>query len=199
MEVFMRNRFFVYIVLIFMALWISGAYAAENDKTTFDYTPKAMKLDLADKAIRINNYTAKYEGDIVKDILGSKGIKHILLLKNTSKQDIVAIQIGFVYFNYFNEPVGYTSTLVLDVLPKGEEKEVEAKGKFVGDATTYGCFAFVHKIKYADRSVQIIDTEVAKKKINSILGTDWGDEMFDDPEQQSRRRFGVTNLVGFLL
>jgi hypothetical protein len=173
--------------------------AAEKDKNTFDYSPKAMQLDLTDKTVVIKEYSVKYEGDFVKDLLGSKGIKHLLLLKNTSKQDIVAIQVGFVYFNYFNEPVGYTSTLVLDVLPKGEVKKVEAKGKFVGDATTYASFAFIHKVKFGDRSVQITDLESVKKKINTALGTNCGDEMFDDPETQSRRRFGVTNLVGFLI
>ena len=122
-----------------------------------------------------------------------------MTLVNSSKKDIIAVQVGFVYFNYFNEPVGYTSTLVLDVLPKGDAKKVEAKGKFIGDATIYGTFAFVHKVKYADRSVEIVDTNVVKKLINNALGTQCGDEMFEDPEQQSRRRFGVTNLVGFLL
>ncbi len=195
----MRTLITLLVFFASISTLLSSTGIALESENTFEYAPKAMKVDVFSKAIAIKDYSVKYEGDIVKDILGSKGIKHTLVLKNTSRRDIVAVQVGFVYFNYFNEPVGYTSTLILDRLPKGEEKEIEAKGKFVGDATTYGSFAFVHKIKYSDRSVEMIDAEIVKKKINSILGTSWGDEMFDDPETQSRRKFSVTSLVGFLL
>ena len=192
--------FFASLIALFLTLSaILCAAEDEDKKTKFDYSPKPVSLDVFKKVVTIKDYNAKYEGDVVKDLLGSKGIKHTMTLVNSSKKDIIPVQVGFVYFNYFNEPVGYTSTLVLDVLPKGDAKKVEAKGKFIGDATIYGTFAFVHKVKYADRSVEIVDTNVVKKLINNALGTQCGDEMFEDPEQQSRRRFGVTNLVGFLL
>ncbi|MCD6120108.1 hypothetical protein J7K50_09785 [bacterium] len=177
----------------------SATYGDDNKKTEFEYAPKPMALHVFDKSALITDFDAKYESDFVKDLLGSKGMRLKLNVKNTSRQDIVAIQVGFVFFNYFNEPMGYTSTLVLDVLGVGETKAVESKAKFVGDAEAYPVFVFIHKIKYADRSVEIIDIETVRKAINARLGIDCGVDMFASPEEQRRKRFGVSSLVGFIL
>jgi hypothetical protein len=187
-------------VLSLMAVWLfTGAVWAQQKEEKFDYSPKGFILPLFDKSANILEFDTGYESSFVKDLLGSKGIKLRLKVENSGSKDIVAIQIGFVFFNYFNEPLGYTNALVLDELKTGETKYVDAKAKFTGDGGAYPVFVFVHKIKYANRAVEIVDHERIMKEINNRLGTTVGEEMFENPEERSRRRFGLVSLVPFLM
>lgn len=186
------------VFLIFAASFFSGAAYAQQQGEKFDYAPKGFILPVFDSSVKVLEFDVSYESSFVKDLLGSKGIKLRTKIENSGGDDVVAIQLGFVFFNYFNEPLGYINALVLDELDVGETKYVDAKAKFTGDGGAYPVIVFVHKIKYANRAVGIADPNTVMKQINNLLGTTVGDEMFENPEERSRRRFGLISLVPFV-
>ncbi len=186
-------------ILISVFALVSRAAYSQEQGEKFDYAPKGFIVPVYDSSVRVLEFDATYESSFVKDLLGSKGIKLRAKIENCGGEDIVALQLGFVFFNYFNEPLGYINALVLDELKIGETKYVDAKAKFTGDGGAYPVFVFVHKIKYANRAVGIADTSAVMKQINNRLGTTVGEEMFENPEERSRRRFGLVSLVPFVL
>ena len=175
-----------------------SALAEVESKPEFEYEPM-IKVTPVLSEIAISDATAKYQTDAVKGFLGSTGIKCMMKLENRSKGKVVAVQLGFVFFNYFNEPLGYQSALVLHEIDAGEIKDVSAKFKFATDKSAYPLFVFVHKIKYLDRRVVTADMSKVSAEINKSLGTNWGAEMFEDPEVRRGRKFDLMGVVGFLL
>lgn len=137
-------------LLIAMTLTLAGPLAA--------LPPVAKILPQADSPVEITSYTANYQSG---SQYASEGIYHAVEYKNNSSQLIVAVEIGLVSFDVWNEFLDRTRGAAMDLVQPGATK----KGRWV--ATAYADFSFLTGVAYVGR-VRFRDGTIWRADLDAI-------------------------------
>ena len=123
--------------------------------------PVTKIIEQSRAPLKITSYTAAYQE--------GEGIRHYAEYKNTSEKNIVALAIGFVSYDIWNEHInGINGYSIEDIPPDGNGYEVwldPADGglKF---ATGIAC---ISKVRFSDGTVWEVDIYALWPKIGLIL------------------------------
>lgn len=128
--------------------------------SVFAITPKSIVVKQPNSPVSIDSYSGKYKSG---DTYGKgKGIQHKVSYSNASNRTIVAIRLGFVSFDIWNEKLDKTGGITIEKIPPGKTD----KGTWV--TRSYGSFTFLTGVAYVDR-VRFEDGEIWKSDPDLIV------------------------------
>lgn len=127
--------------------------------------PVAKIIEQLESPLQITDYSASYR---TGSTYTSEGIRHAVKFKNISQQAIVAIQIGLVSFDIWNEFLDRTGGVSIQDIAPG----ISGSGTWVANA--YGDFAFltgfayVSKVRFSDGTIWNADIEKIADELRKI-------------------------------
>lgn len=119
---------------------------------------EAIVLDQPQAPLQILSYDANFDRG---GKYSREGIKHEVQYQNRSSREIVAVRIGLVSFDIWNEFLDRTGGLDMDDL----SPDKSGKGTWV--ATAYGDFSFHTGVAYVSR-VRFSDGQIWKADLDQI-------------------------------
>ena len=157
-------------LLTILLVFVSGSLLSALE-------PVTKTIDLTDAPVLIESYTATYlEG--ARPMPG--GIYHSLSYKNVSDKIVVAVQIGLVSFNVFDEFIGRISGIAIETIPPtGSEKGLWIDRADGGSAFHTG-MAYVSKVRFIDSEIWEADLKEVAAELSKI------EEGFDVSKLEAR-------------
>lgn len=155
----MSKRFvyrFVAVVAI-VIVWVAGTSAQLRPATRVVVQP--------DAPVAITNYTAAYRE---RSQYISQGIHHSVKYQNKSDKIVVAIQVGLVSFDVWNEFLERTNGLSTDTIQPGKEDG----GTWI--ASPYHGFsfltgvAFINRVRFDDGSIWTANHDTILEELRKI-------------------------------
>jgi hypothetical protein len=137
-------------LLVLVAAVPSGAQALK---------PSTRIVAQPSAPIAITSYNAEYRE---RSQYTSPGIHHSTRFASKAGKEIVALQIGLVSFNVWNEFIDRTLGVTIENLAPGKE----GRGTWVANA--YGEFAFLTGVAYVNR-VRFADGEIWTANLDDIV------------------------------
>jgi len=114
----------------------------------------------------ITSYSAVYlEGGRYN---ASEGIRHAVEYKNTTDRTIIAVQIGLVSFDVWNEFINRTNGVsIKDILPGASEKGIWVARAYADFSFLTG-FAYVSKVRFSDGTIWSADLDAIAEEMRKI-------------------------------
>ncbi|MGB2868322.1 MAG: hypothetical protein WBD36_07725 [Bacteroidota bacterium] len=112
--------------------------------------PSAKIIGQPDAPLKISSYRATY---VAGDEYLSEGIYHILEYKNVSQRRIIALQIGLVSFDIWNEVLDQTGGLSMKEIAPAESVTGRWAVTTSGDFSFYTGVAYVSKVRFLDGEI----------------------------------------------
>ncbi|MBC6946482.1 MAG: hypothetical protein DYH15_15065 [Nitrosomonas sp. PRO4] len=141
-----------------MLLWIFTRHV-------FAIEPISKIIEQPNAPIKILSYTAKFSKGTQ---YSREGIQHSAEYQNTSDKTIVAIQLGLVSFDIWNEFLDRMGGISIRNLPP----KIKEKGSWV--ATAYADFSFltgvcyVSKVRFESGEIWVADLDVIADELRKI-------------------------------
>ncbi len=144
-------------VLLIAIMTASYAWAIE---------PVTKIIEQSRAPLKITSYTAAYQEG---DLFIKEGIIHYAEYKNTSEKTIVALAIGFVSYDIWNEHInGINGFSIEDIPPDGNGYEVWLDTADGGLKFATGIAGIV-KARFSDGTVWEVDWDALRTKRERIL------------------------------
>jgi trehalose-6-phosphatase len=143
-------------VLFFVLMFATQVWAIE---------PVAKIMAQKDAPLLITSYSAAYQrgGRYM-----SEGIRHAVEYKNVSDRQVVAVQIGLVSFDVWNEFMDRTGGVaIVEIAPGGSEKGTWVARAYADFAFLTG-FAYVGKVRFSDGTIWAADLDAIAEEMRKI-------------------------------
>ncbi len=127
--------------------------------------PAAQVVVQDDAPLAITSYTAAYRE---RSQYTSQGIHHSVKYQNRSGKTVVAVQVGLVAFDIWNEFLGRTNGLSIDVI----RPDKDDGGTWI--ATPYRGFsfltgvAFINRVRFDDGSIWTANQDAILEELRKI-------------------------------
>ncbi len=127
--------------------------------------PVTRTVDLPGAPLEITSYTAVYqEGGRYT----TEGIRHVVNYRNRGNKAIVALQLGLVSFNVFNEFIGRTNGVDISEVDMGEAKQGQWVDRAYGDFAFLTGVAYVSKVRFSDGEVWEADLAQVAQELSKL-------------------------------
>lgn len=150
---------------LIMIGWIEIGFARQTESKIISQPSSPIKIEY---------YTGKYEEG---NAYTEKGITHYLQYRNNSTRKVVAVQLGLVSFDIWNEFFDRIFGVGMDAMAPGESR----KGTWVSVASSGFSFntgvAYVNKVRFENGEVWAADMSAIMQDLRKV-----------------QRDFDVTNL-----
>jgi hypothetical protein len=139
--------------------------AACTATATAQLKPSTRMVAQPDAPVAITSYNAAYRE---RSQYSTEGIHHSVKFQNKGTKTVVAVSIGLVSFDVWNEYMERTNGLSTDTIQAGKEDS----GTWV--AAPYRGFsfltgvAFVHRVRFDDGSIWVANNETVLEELRKI-------------------------------
>jgi len=144
------------IAMLGMALASGLAYAIE---------PEAKVVSQPDAPVTITHYSAAYQAS---SRYGNEGIHHNVEYTNSGTKPIVAVQIGLVSFDIWNEFLDRTGGISIEDMMPGSTKEGTWVALSYGDFSFLTGVAYVSKARFLDGTIWDADLSAIAEELRKI-------------------------------
>jgi len=127
--------------------------------------PVAKIIGQKDAPIVITSYSDAYQ---VGSRYTSEGIRHSVKFKNTSARKIVAVQIGFVSFDVWNEFLDRTGGVSIEDIAPMESKKGTWVASAYADFSFLTGFAYVSHVRFSDGIIWSADLDAIAEEMRKI-------------------------------
>lgn len=131
-------------------------------------------VDQADSPLKLQDYRAGYQEGSTGRFASREGIVHTINYLNASGRPIVALKIGFVSFDYFNDLIGKMNGIAIETIaPATSNPNVgRENGRWIQRARSDFAFltgvAFVQQVRFEDGEVWTADLDVVVAEVEKI-------------------------------
>ena len=115
--------------------------------------------------LNITSYAAVYQEG---GRYSTEGIRHTVEYKNNSGKTIVAVQIGLVSFDVWNEFLDRTGGVSLENLDPGESRKGTWVARAYADFSFLTGVAYVSKIRFIDGTIMEADLDAIAQELRKI-------------------------------
>ncbi len=138
------------LLAISLSIWLIGS-RVEAQSTKLE--PVSKIIEQPDAPIKILNYKSAYGMHSKVALIGEKteGVRHQTEYQNVSERGILAVELKYLMFNFFNEYLGFAGTIETDFLKPGDKDKSD--GVADQGSTFLTGVAFVSKVRFADGEV----------------------------------------------
>lgn len=131
----------------------------------FSIAPVAKIIAQTNAPLIITSYSANYQEGSRST---SEGIRHVVEYKNASEKKVVAVQIGLVSFDVWNEFLGRTGGISLSVIDPGKSEKGAWLTNAFSDFSFLTGFAYVSKVRFDDGTIWVADLNEIAEEMRKI-------------------------------
>lgn len=125
-----------------------------------------MILEQPDLSVQLQEYAASYSRG------ASSGIEHEITIRNTTGLKLVAVEIGFVSFDPFDDFLHFGIGFARPNLEMGERKQLSWRWSPRNDFQFYTGIAFVYQLRFTNGEIYEADMQAIAKQILGTFGID---------------------------
>lgn len=152
----MNTRLYILSAGLFITL-VAPCYGIE---------PVAQVISQPDSPLTIISYSAQYLAGLGGYI--QEGIHHEVEYDNTSQRPIVAVKIGLVSFNVWNEFLDHTGGVAIEDLAHGATKKGTWIARGYADFGFMTGVAYVNKVRFDDGTIWSADLNAIADELRKI-------------------------------
>ena len=131
----------------------------------FAIIPEAKIIPQTNAPLTVTSYSAEYqEGGRYT----TEGIRHSVGYTNTSGKPVVAVQIGLVSFDVWNEFLDRTGGVSIEDIAPGGSKTGTWVARAYADFSFLTGVAYVSKVRFADGTIWAADLEAVADELRKI-------------------------------
>ncbi len=130
------------------------------------FAQKSAKIiSQVDAPVKIISYEADYQK---RGTYTSEGIRHDIKYQNVSLKQIIAVQIGLVSFDIWNEFLDRTGGVSMEKLEPNEAESGAWIATAYADFTFYTGVAYVGKVRFSDGIIWEADLDAIASEMKKI-------------------------------
>ncbi len=122
-------------------------------------------IEQSQAPIKIVSYEADYQKG---GKYSSKGIRHEVEYRNISKRNIVALKIGLVSFDVWNEFLNQTGGISMIILSPNETEDGTWIARAYGDFSFYTGLAYVSNVRFSNGEIWSADLDNIAKELRKV-------------------------------
>lgn len=122
-------------------------------------------IEQSQAPIKIISYEVEYQEG---GKYSSRGIRHEVNFQNISKRNIVALQIGLVSFDVWNEFLDRTGGISMNILSPNETEGGTWIANAYGDFSFYTGITYVSKVRFSDGEIWSADLDNIAKELRKV-------------------------------
>jgi hypothetical protein len=145
----------IIIILVSLLFCFSGSYAQKS----------ARIISQPDSPVKITSYQADYQRGSTYQ---REGIQHEVKYQNISQKKIVAVQIGFVSFDIWNEFLDQTNGVSMDKVSPGEDESGTWIATVYSDFSFYTGIAYVSKVRFDTGEIWLVNIDTIAQELKKI-------------------------------